>query len=294
VKEVALQQEKQPIDWVRDLTLHADALLSAMQNDKELFAPLIHYVKELARALRRPTTEVKKSLFVVSAEKIRAFYSDYSNANSSPGFLYIPPGEIASTRTTADDICGLIAKLTALPDDQFAACLRPPITQQYSGRKPPPEHIAQICRNGHLVLSSLHDFPQFRKTFCEDCGAATIEQCQTCSWPITGLGPHSWMGGGGAYKPPRYCGECGKPFPWTETALEAAREYADDLDQLSSEEKAKLKATFDDLTIDTIRTPLAANRFKKFMTKVGPAAGGVLQKILEAVATEAAKKSMGL
>ena len=155
-----------------------------MQNDKDLFAPLMHYVKELARALRRPTTEVKKSLFVVSAEKIRAFHS--------------------------------------------------------------------------------------------------------------GLGPHSWMGGGGAYKPPRYCGECGKPFPWTETALEAAREYADDLDQLSSEEKAKLKATFDDLTIDTIRTPLAANRFKKFMTKVGPAAGGVLQKILEAVATEAAKKSMGL
>ena len=102
------------------------------------------------------------------------------------------------------------------------------------------------------------------------------------------------MGGGGPYKPPKYCGECGKPFPWTETALAAASEYADDLDQLSSEEKAALKGTFADLTVDTVRTPLAASRFKKFMIKVGPVAGAVLQKIVETVATEAAKKSIGL
>ncbi len=238
---------------------------------------------------------MEKSLFVVSAEKIRAFYSDYGSANSSPGFLYIPPGEISSTRTTADDIYVLIANLTALPDDQFAACFRPQRRmEQRAGRKPPPQHVAQICRNGHLVLGSLQELPQFRKSFCEDCGAPTIEQCQTCSWPIAGPGPNAWMGGGGPYKPPRYCGECGKPFPWTETALTAAREYADDLDQLSPEEKATLKGTFDDLTIDTARTPLAVNRLKKFIAKVGPVAGGVLQKIVETVATEAAKKAMGL
>jgi len=84
-----------------------------------------------------------------------------------------------------------------------------------------------------------------------------------------------------------------KPFPWTETALAAAREYTDDLDELSAEEKATLKGTFDDLAVDTARTPLAANRFKKFMTKVGPVAADVLQKIIETVATEAAKKAMG-
>jgi len=159
--------------------------------------------------------------------------------------------------------------------------------------KPHPEHVAQICRNGHLVLGSLKDSPQFRKPFCEDCGAATIEECQTCGWPIAGIGPTAWMGGGGPYRPPRYCGECGKPFPWTETALLAAKEYTDDLDQLSPEEKTVLKGTLDDLTSDTDRTPLAASRFKKFMSKIGPAAGGVLQKIVENVITEAAKKMMG-
>jgi hypothetical protein len=101
------------------------------------------------------------------------------------------------------------------------------------------------------------------------------------------------MGGGGPYQPPKYCGECGTPFPWTEKALSAAKEYIDDLDQLDAEETVSLKGTFDDLTSDTSRTPVAANRFNKFIHKIGPVAGSVLQKIVETIATEAAKKSMG-
>lgn len=154
--------------------------------------------------------------------------------------------------------------------------------------------MAQICLKGHLVLGSLKQFPQFRQSFCEDCGSATISQCQRCGWPITGIGPNSWMGGGGPYKPPKFCGECGEPFPWTELGLSAAKEYTDDLDQLSLEEKTKLKETFDDLTHDTARTPVAATRFKKFVSKIGPVAGDVLRKIIETVACEAAKKHLGL
>jgi hypothetical protein len=266
-----------------------------MQTNTELFAPVIHYVKELGRALRLPSSQVDKALFITPVEKIRAFYADYGEADSGPGFLYIPPGEVSGTRATVDDIGTLISKLTVLPDDQFAACFRPQRSpHQKAGQKPHPEHVAQICLNGHLVLGSIQDFPQFRKSFCEDCGSPTIEQCQTCSWPIAGIGPHAWMGGGGPYRPPRYCGECGKPFPWTETALKAAKEFAEELDQLTVEEKATLKTTVDDLTTDTARTPLAASRFKNFLTKIGPHAGAVLQKIVETVATEAAKKSIGL
>jgi hypothetical protein len=96
------------------------------------------------------------------------------------------------------------------------------------------------------------------------------------------------------YKPPNYCGECGTPFPWTAAALAAAKEYTDDLDQLSPEEKGALKGTFEDLTTDTARTPMAASRFRKFVNKIGPVAGDALHKIVVTVATEAAKKSMGL
>jgi hypothetical protein len=102
------------------------------------------------------------------------------------------------------------------------------------------------------------------------------------------------MGGGGPYRPPKYCGECGKPFPWTEAALSAAKEYADELD-LNADEKEKLKSSIDDLTSDTSRTQLAASRFKKFMAKVTPEAGKALLQVVVSVATEEAnKKLMGL
>jgi hypothetical protein len=121
--------------------------------------------------------------------------------------------------------------------------------------------------------------------FCSSCGAANIDACQHCQTPIE----VSYPGG-----TPGYCGGCGNAFPWTATALSAAKEYADELDQLSPEEKTALKGTFDDLTSDTAKTPLAASRFKKFMGKISPGAEGVFKKFLETVATEAAKKMMGL
>jgi hypothetical protein len=159
--------------------------------------------------------------------------------------------------------------------------------------KPHPEHVAQICCRGHLILRSLKDLPQLRKSFCERCGTPTISECQACGWPITGEG-YAPFGGGGPYQLPKYCEECGKPFPWTEMALSAAKEYTDDLDQLSAEEKATLKGTFDDLTSDTARTPLAANRFKTLVSKLSPVAGEVVKKIIVTIATEAAKKYSGL
>ena len=280
---------------VQDLMLHVDALLSAMQANTELFAPVIPYATSLSQALRKPSSDVEKSLLTACASKIKKFYDDRPDASSSPGSLWMPPAEVSNTRSTVQDVSALVEKLTSLPDDQFSACFRPKRAgTKGTYRKPKPEDVAQVCRNGHLVLGSLQRFPQFQKAFCEDCGAATIDQCQKCGWPISGAGPDAWMADAGPYRPPRYCGECGTPFPWTETALSAARDYTDDLDELSPDEKASLKGTFNDLTVDTVRTPLAASRFQKFLNKVGPAAGDVLRKIIETVATEAAKKSMGL
>lgn len=139
---------------------------------------------------------------------------------------------------------------------------------------------------GHLrAMMAEEGHPKRLPAFCTSCGASNVSACQHCQTPIESEYP------GGA---PGYCGGCGKPFPWTETALSAAKEYTDELDQLSPEEKTALKGTFDDLTSDTARTPLAASRFKKFMSKLGPSAEGAFRKFLETVATEAAKKMMGL
>lgn len=123
------------------------------------------------------------------------------------------------------------------------------------------------------------------QAFCTSCGAETINACQHCK---------TFIDLGYPGQKSAYCGGCGKPFPWTEKALSAAKEYTDELDELSTEEKTTLKAVFNDLTVDTPRTELAASRFKKFIRKIGPAAGDALTKIMVNVATEAAKRGMGI
>jgi hypothetical protein len=113
--------------------------------------------------------------------------------------------------------------------------------------------------------------------------------------PLADCGDFSadaWMGG--PYRLPRFCGECGGPFPWMETAVSTAKEDTEDLAQLNIDEKGELNRTIDDQTRDTPRTPLAAGRFKKLMSKIGPSAATVLNKVVETVATEAAKKMVGL
>ncbi len=124
--------------------------------------------------------------------------------------------------------------------------------------------------------------PQQLPPFCTKCGAANVSACQHCQTAIGRQYP-------GVI--PAYCGGCGKPYPWTETALSAAKEYTDELQALNVEEKLALKETFDDLTSDTARTPVAAHRFNNLIKKIGPVAGGVLKQIVVSVATEAAKKS---
>jgi hypothetical protein len=120
-------------------------------------------------------------------------------------------------------------------------------------------------------------------SFCTSCGAPRLDTCLHCNSLIEL-----------SHGRPAYCGGCGRPFPWTEAALAAAREYADELEQLTADERTTLKATFDDLVCDTDRTALAVSRFKRIVAKVEPIAGGMLKKIVETLATEAAKKALGM
>ncbi len=164
------------------------------------------------------------------------------------------------------------------------------------------DNCVVYCRNGHRVgwLPEYHfqsisprrlrdlmteqtDEEVTRMRFCTECGAESISACESCEAIL-----------GNPNKRPSYCGSCGKPFPWTQTALTAAREYTDELDELSPEDKSLLKLSLVDLTVDTARTPLAASRFKRIIGKIGPAAGDALLKIIVSIATEAAKKGIGL
>jgi len=125
-----------------------------------------------------------------------------------------------------------------------------------------------------------------RVKFCDRCGAELISTCPECDYPLK----HASDGGDS----PRYCRGCGKPYPWTATALRLTKEYADQIQVLSVEEKDELKQSFDDLTMDTPRTPVAASRYKRILTSAGPVAKEILTKTLTAVMTKAAKELLGI
>jgi len=119
------------------------------------------------------------------------------------------------------------------------------------------------------------------QAFCTQCGARNISACEYCKTPIN----HRYAG-----DVHKYCAGCGKPFPWTETALMAATEYTDELEELSIEDKTILKATFTDLTVDSPKTEIAASRFKRILLKLAPNVAEAIRKMIVEIASETAVK----
>lgn len=150
--------------------------------------------------------------------------------------------------------------------------------------------VAQVCLNGHLVNSTAEDFPQFNETFCSKCGAKTITACSHCDTRIRGHLRGSF--GVGELDLPAFCYNCGKPYPWVEASLAAAKELADEVDGLSPEERQALKGTLDDLVRDTPKTQVAVARFKKIVSQAGRVAAEGLKKVLIDVVTEAVKRQL--
>ena len=150
---------------------------------------------------------------------------------------------------------------------------------------------AQICRNGHVITSSATGYPQHRKDFCPKCGAPTITTCEPCGVSIQGA-YHVPGFVDDDIEAPAHCHACGKPYPWTASAIDAARELADELEGLNAEERESLKGTLDDLVRDSARTPVASLRFKKLAAKTGKEGAGMLKDVLVGVVSEAARKAI--
>jgi hypothetical protein len=154
---------------------------------------------------------------------------------------------------------------------------------------------AQICRNGHVVNSLSARMPQFNEAFCTKCGAATMTACEDCGVAIRG---YYWVpgviGGSTDIEMPRFCHACGRSHPWTTASVETARELARDDEKLDDEDRALLERSFDDIIRETPATSVAANRMKRILAKAGKGTAEGLREVLVSIASETAKKSMGL
>jgi hypothetical protein len=152
---------------------------------------------------------------------------------------------------------------------------------------------AQICRNGHVINEMAARNPQHNQPFCDKCGSPTIAACDACGVSIRGYyhSPVAFLSGS-TMQAPAYCHTCGEPYPWTATALDAARDLADELDGLNAEDRVALKGTLDDLVKDGPRTQVASLRFKKLAAKTGHEGARMLKAALYAVVTEASKRAI--
>ena len=90
------------------------------------------------------------------------------------------------------------------------------------GRQEAYYDVAQICSNGHVANSSSRELPQHNQKHCAQCGALTITTCPSCETPIRGYLWNTGVFPGPTYKAPACCHECGMPYPWTQSKLQAA------------------------------------------------------------------------
>jgi hypothetical protein len=140
-----------------------------------------------------------------------------------------------------------------------------------------------------VINEYFKSYPESNKKFCDTCGAATIIACQRCNAHI----PGAYIGGAfvlSHFLVPAFCPNCGAPYPWTESRLQAARELAQEVGDLTDDERETLAQNLDDIVVDTPRTTLAATRWKRVLARAGPVVADAFRQILVDVMSETAKK----
>lgn len=143
---------------------------------------------------------------------------------------------------------------------------------------------AFICENGHVVRTC---DDQCDDRFCQKCGARVIHCCPQCGATIPGKMRDDAADLLFPYHVPNYCASCGKPYPWTANAIEAAVYMIQESD-LPKDEKRQLIDVLPDVVSETPKTQLAASRMKRALALGGWLAEG-LREFLVAFGCELVK-----
>ena len=158
-----------------------------------------------------------------------------------------------------------------------------------------------ICEKGHLQLSTLYFYEVYPNSYCKECGSKIIDKCPHCNAEIQGgVAYHRTGRESVVYRDlttktekypnntvPKYCHNCGKPYPWTEAFLNT---YKDTLSLVLENEKelqSKIYNTTEELVKNNfdLKSPMA-NFFKLLLNKTGDLAKDVVVNTLSSIASE--------
>ncbi len=154
---------------------------------------------------------------------------------------------------------------------------------------------AQVCLNGHLITSSIEQDSALMQAFCSKCGAKTITACPSCNAPLRGeLYDDEMVIYGYTPTVDAYCPKCGKPFPWTASALESTKLLILEEENFSEQLKNSLVEVLPDVIVETPKTNLAVVRLKKGLTAAGKFTADAIRQFAIDFGCEFAKKSLGL
>jgi len=157
----------------------------------------------------------------------------------------------------------------------------------------------QVCENGHQVTGCCTIHPERQKKFCQECGAATISVCPSCSEKIQG-NPlevrRSWEAcngqrvvSGRSVGVPAYCSNCGEPYPWTKNKIAVAIQMFAEFSDLDEEEKRTIEQDINNVAKDTPETKLSVMRIKRLWEKYGKATYDVIMEFASKTAAEVLK-----
>lgn len=154
---------------------------------------------------------------------------------------------------------------------------------------------SQICMNGHMITSSIEFNPELKQNYCSKCGAKTITICPHCNAPLRGELYDDEIPIVG-YKPSvdSYCTSCGKPYPWTESALQNTALLIQEEEELTEQLKSSLVSSLPDIITETPATNLAVVRVKKCLASAGKFTADAVRQFVIDFGCELAKKSLGL
>lgn len=154
------------------------------------------------------------------------------------------------------------------------------------------DYYAHVCKNGHALVSGDRIAGQ---EYCEVCGAEMLDKCPSCQSVIK-----EWHFPPGVLAPPpkykraAYCKKCGKPYPWTLSAIEAAAMLIEEDGELDAELQGRVVDTLPDIITETPKTQVAVARFKKALAAAGKFTAEGLRQFAIDFGCELAKKQLGL
>ncbi|WP_288532003.1 DUF2321 domain-containing protein [uncultured Secundilactobacillus sp.] len=155
------------------------------------------------------------------------------------------------------------------------------------------QYSQTICLNGHQVTGRSAFQVIENLGFCQECGSKLINSCPHCHKII--LGDQDIDGvldlTSSKVPVPKYCKDCGEPYPWTQTSIESANEVIN-LSDLNDSDKRSLQNAIPDLLTDTPKTKFATTKYKIFAQKAETVITDGLHDILVDVVSESVKKAI--